>query len=79
MQSPVSKAEPAIEPLLLSLAASAEYLGLSRDTLYRLIGCGRLTALKHGSKTLVTVASLRDYVASLPEAKIKPPINHTAA
>ena len=79
MQSPTLKGEQAIEPALLSLSASAEYLGLSRDTIYRLIGAGRLTALKHGKKTLVTVASLRDYVASLPEAKIKPPVNRTAA
>jgi excisionase family DNA binding protein len=70
--------EQGIEPALLSLSASAEYLGLSRDTLYRLIGAGRLTALKHGKKTLVTVASLRDYAASLPPAKIKAPIKPAA-
>jgi excisionase family DNA binding protein len=70
MESPILKGEQAIEPVLLSLSASAEFLGPSRYTLYRLIAAGRLKAVKHGAKTLITVASLRDYAGSLPEARI---------
>jgi excisionase family DNA binding protein len=73
VKSPVLRGEQAIEPVLLSISASADFLGLSRDTIYRLLGTGKLTAVKHGSKTLLPIAGLRDYAASLPEARIKPP------
>jgi excisionase family DNA binding protein len=73
MQSPTPKGEQVIEPALLSLSASAEFLSLSPNTLYRLIAAGKVKAVKHGAKTLLTLASLRDYASSLPEVKIKPP------
>jgi excisionase family DNA binding protein len=76
MRSETSKAaKRAIEPVLLPIQAAAEYLGLSVASLYRLIGLGRLQAVKAGGKTLLPVASLQAYVASLPLAKIKPPTN----
>jgi len=64
--------EQGIAPALLSLNAAAEYLGLCRDSIYRLAGLGKLKAVKAGGKTLVTTESLQAYVASLPPAKIKP-------
>jgi hypothetical protein len=71
--------ERAITPALLSIPASAEFLGLSSASIYRLIGLGKLEAVKAGGKTLLTMASLEHYAASLPPAKIKPPTNRMGA
>jgi excisionase family DNA binding protein len=71
--------ERAVEPVLLPIQAAAEYLGLSIASLYRLIGLGKLEAVKAGGKTLLPMASLQAYVASLPPAKIKPPIDRMGA
>ena len=71
----VQKDAQAVEPALLSIPASSEFLGLSPASLYRLIGLGKLQAVKAGGRTLLVMQSLRDYAASLPPAKIKPPHN----
>ena len=73
------KDEQAVEPVLLSIPASSEFLGLSAASIYRLVGLGKLKAVKAGSKTLLTMASLRKYATSLPAAKIKPPTNRMGA
>jgi hypothetical protein len=65
--------EQAIEPAFLSIRACCQFLDLSAATLYRLIGLGRLKAVKAGGRTLIVTPSARDYAASLPPAKIKPP------
>ena len=57
----------AIEPLALSPAAAARYVGISKRHLYRLLATGAVTARKDGRRTLVDVASLKAYYASLPE------------
>jgi hypothetical protein len=75
----IQKAEQAVEPALLSIPASSEFLGLSAASIYRLIGLGKLKAVKAGGKTLLTMPSLKNYAASLPPAKIKPPINRMGA
>jgi excisionase family DNA binding protein len=55
------------EPLALSPANAADYLSISRRTLTRLIRSGKISARKHGPRTLVDVASLKAYYATLPE------------
>lgn len=47
--------------------------GLSRSTLYRLAGEGRVRFVKCGRTTLVDVGSVRAFVAALPVATIRPP------
>ena len=65
----------AIAPAFLPISVCGEYLGLSEATIYRLLGLGKLQAVKAGSRTLVTMQSAQEYAASLPPAKIKPPPN----
>jgi excisionase family DNA binding protein len=55
-----------VEPIALPPVAAAAYLGISKRSLYRLIADGLVTARKDGPRTLVDVASLRSYYASLP-------------
>jgi excisionase family DNA binding protein len=44
--------------------------GLSRSRLYRLAAEGRIRMVKVGSRTLVDCASVRAFLATLPEASI---------
>jgi excisionase family DNA binding protein len=57
---------PAIEPLALSPRDAAAFLSVSKRTLSSYISTGRIVARKDGTRTLVDVASLREYYASLP-------------
>src|SRR5262249_60721374 len=52
-------------PKLLSISATADFLGLSPASIYRLIGLGKLLAVKAGGKTLIVTQSARNYAASL--------------
>jgi len=45
--------------------------GLSRSSLYRAAAAGRIRLLKHGRSSLVDMASLRAFIAGLPEAVIR--------
>lgn len=45
--------------------------GLSRSTLYRLAGEGRIRLVKSGRTTLADLASVRRHLASLPAAEIR--------
>jgi len=55
----------AIEPLALSPADAAKYLSISKRALSLLIADGTLPARKFGRRTLVDVAALKSYYASL--------------
>jgi excisionase family DNA binding protein len=55
------------EPLALSPADAADYLSISRRTLTRHIRAGKIKARKDGPRTLVDVASIKAYYATLPE------------
>jgi hypothetical protein len=55
-----------MEPLALSPLDAAAFLGVSKRTLTRLIAGKRITARKSDHRTLVDVASLKTYYASLP-------------
>ena len=57
---------PAIEPLALSPRDAADCLSVSKRTVSNLIAAGKIEARKYGTRTLVDVASLKTYYASLP-------------
>jgi excisionase family DNA binding protein len=50
-------------PLAHTVPDACARLGLSRTTLYELIGSGEIRAFKVGSRTLVSEAELRRFVA----------------
>ena len=53
---------PAIEPIAMRVPDACRYVGVSRSTLYVLIGRGEVEVIKLGSSTLVLTASLRELV-----------------
>lgn len=60
-----------MEKLLVSIPEAARLCGLSRSGLYERLADGSIRAVKAGRKTLVDVASLKSFVASLPTAQFK--------
>lgn len=54
------------QPIALSPDAAAAALGISRRSLYRLLGAGAITARRAGPRTLIDAASLRRYYETLP-------------
>jgi hypothetical protein len=65
-------ANPAPSPILVTIPHAASMLARSRGFIYQAISTGKISAVKSDGRTLVTVESLRAYVANLPQAKIKP-------
>ncbi|MGB6622748.1 MAG: helix-turn-helix domain-containing protein [Xanthobacteraceae bacterium] len=55
-----------IEPIALSPRDAAQFLGVSKRTLTRLIATKKIEARKAGPRTLVTMASLKAYFETLP-------------
>lgn len=55
-----------IEPIALSPRDAAQFLGVSKRTLTRLIATKKIEARKAGPRTLVSVASLKVYFDMLP-------------
>jgi excisionase family DNA binding protein len=49
---------------------AARVVGICRGSVYKLIGAGRLKALKIGSRTIVTRQSIEQLLATAPVAKI---------
>jgi hypothetical protein len=71
--NPDSGAAPATnadarQPLAQRIAEASSISGLSRSGIYREAANGRIVLLKHGRTTLVDMASLRAFLASLPRA-----------
>jgi hypothetical protein len=65
---------PVLEPTHVSIPEARRLTGgKSRTSLYTAIARGELDAVKDGTKTLITLASIRRRQANLPPAKIKPP------
>ena len=58
-------------PISYTIDDTRGVLGIGRSRIYELIGEGKLTAVKSGSRTLVLADSVRSYVASLPAADIR--------
>lgn len=59
-----------IIPEMVPLPRAPAVFGLSRSHLYRLAGEGRIRLVKVASRTLVDAASVRNFLATLPEARI---------
>ena len=57
-------------PEMVPLPRAPAIFGLSRSHLYRLAAEGRIRLVKAGARTLVDAASVRAFLATLPEAKI---------
>ena len=53
---------PPLERLTVRVPEAAHLLSVSRAALYRLLSSGEIEASKNGQKTLVHVASLREFV-----------------
>jgi hypothetical protein len=62
-----------VTPLLLPVKQACTVIGRGQSALYQLIGAGKIRAVKSDGRTLVVFESLREYAASLPPARIKPP------
>ena len=63
----------ALEPYAVPVPEAQRLLGdKSHSALYELLGRGELAAIKDGAKTLIVLASIWRYQASLPPAKIGP-------
>lgn len=62
------------EPALVSISVGRrDYLGgKSRAAVYRDLGEGKYKAVKDGKRIFLVVQSLKDHVAALPAATIKP-------
>jgi excisionase family DNA binding protein len=56
------------EPLAVTIADACRLIGLGRSKLYEEISTGRIKALKAGKRTLIPVASLKDWLARLEAA-----------
>lgn len=54
-----------VTPVLYGVDEAAEALRLSRSVIYELIRSGQLRTVKQGSRRLVPVAALGEYVESL--------------
>jgi excisionase family DNA binding protein len=48
-----------MEPIALTITDTSKAAGFGKTTTYKLIGEGKLTAVKIGRRTLVTVASIK--------------------
>jgi excisionase family DNA binding protein len=55
-----------LEPIAVSPRDAARFLSISKRTMSRLISSRKIAARKDGKRTLVDVASLKAYYASLP-------------
>lgn len=57
--------ERIVVPVLYNVDEAAQALRLSRSVIYELIRSGRLRTIKQGSRRLVPVAALTEYVEAL--------------
>ena len=69
--STISRME--IAPILVSVPQASQMLGRGVSTIYDLIGCGKIRAVKSDGRTLIVVESLHEYADSLPPATVAPP------
>jgi hypothetical protein len=58
--------------LLCTIPQGAAFIGRGTRFIYEAIATGAIRAVKSDKRTLIVVESLREYVATLPPAKIKP-------
>ena len=68
----MSNDEPAFaDPLTVTIQQLVPRIGLSRATIYRLAGAGRIRLIKVGRRSLVDWESVREFLADQPDAKIR--------
>jgi len=58
-----------IAPVLYRVEEAAEALRIGRTVVYELIRCGKLRTVKVGTRRLVPVEAVAEYVASLDGAR----------
>ena len=66
-------AQRAAHAATASVLDACAFSGIGRSTLYKKAAAGHLLLVKIGSRSLVDMASLRDMIAKLPEAKLRKP------
>lgn len=54
-------------PLALTITEAVKVTGVGRSTIYAELAAGRLKARKLGTRTLITSADLREWLAALPD------------
>ena len=67
--------ELSLPPILCSLPPASAMIGRGTQAISDLIGGGKIRAVKSDGRTLIVVESLREYAATLPPAKVRPPRN----
>jgi hypothetical protein len=70
---PSIASQQSFPPILVSIPQASAMIGRGVQAVYDLIGLGKIQAVKSDGRTLVVVASLHAYAASLPPAVIAPP------
>lgn len=68
----MTKSENSPGPINVSVAEAVRISGLSRSEVYRRLAAKDLEAVKCGKRTLITMDSLRNYLAKLPKATFRP-------
>lgn len=56
-----------MKPLVISVNETAKVLGVGRSSVYALIKSGGLDAIKIGTRTLITIASIARLTEARPE------------
>lgn len=56
-----------MEELTYSINRTAKALGVGRSTIYKLIKAGQIDALKIGTRTLITTASIVRFTSVSPQ------------
>lgn len=67
---PATNLHPRLGPIPVAGRALG---GVSRATVYRLLGRGDITARKIGGRLMIELDSVERYIAQAPTAKIAPP------
>ena len=60
------------DPILVPVLQASAIIARSPRMVYEMMATGELRAVKSGRNTLILYNSIREYVAKLPLAKIKP-------
>jgi hypothetical protein len=72
---PSTVSQQPLPPILCSIPQASAMIGRGTQAIYDLIGGGKIRAVKSDGRTLIVVESLREYAASLPPVKVRPPRN----
>ena len=62
------------EVLALTVRDACTALSVGKTTLYGLIAAGLIDARRLGGRTIIPATSLRDFLAGLPAAPIRPSV-----